>query len=62
MTNDYMVGDMVFIKGDIDHDDPVANEYINKHATIKSYYPPWVEVEFLNGDVHRVMEKNVRKA
>ena len=53
---------MVFIKGDIDHDDPVANEYINKHAIIKSYYPPWIEVEFLNGDIHRVMEKNVRKA
>ena len=57
-----MVGDMIIVCKDTDNDDPVAFEYMNKHATIKAVYPPYLEVEFLNGDVHRVMEKNVRKA
>ena len=61
IPDDYMVGDMVMIHGDLDHDDPVAAEFINKHATIKAFYPPYIEVEFLNGAVHKVMIKNVRK-
>lgn len=59
--NDFMIGDLVLINEDVDHDDPVAQEYANKHAYIKSFFPPYVEVEFLNGDIHKVMIKNIRK-
>ena len=46
---------------DIDHDDPVAEEYSNCHAKILKFYPPFVEVEFLNTDIHRVLIKNIKK-
>lgn len=61
LPHDLMVGDLVLINEDIDHDDPVALEYENKHAYIKAFIPPYAEVEFLNGDIHRVMIKNIRK-
>lgn len=57
----FVVGDRIMIFRDLDHDDPVACKYINKHAIIKAIYPPYLEVEFLNGETHCVLAKNVRE-
>ena len=36
--NDFKIGDLVLIKGDIAHNDPVAAEAINKHGIIHYIY------------------------
>ena len=58
---DFKIGEIIMVTEDHDGDDPVAQEYPNRHATIKGFFPPYVEVEFLNGDIHRVLEKHIRR-
>lgn len=58
--NDFKIGDLVLIKGDIEHDDPVAAEAINKHGIINSFiYPEQVSLTLLNGNKIIVTTKNI---
>jgi len=51
MLNDFKIGDLVLIKGDIEHNDPVAAEAINKHGIIDSFiYPNRINLTLLNGN------------
>lgn len=58
----FQIGDMIIVSQDLDHDDPIAAEYLNKHATILAIHLPYVEVQFLNGDIHSVLFKNIKSA
>lgn len=51
MLNNFKIGDLVLIKGDIEHNDPVAAEAINKHGIIDSFiYTNRVSLTLLNGN------------
>ena len=58
-NNEFKVGDLVIVDKCID--DPVAEVYLNDHATIIDMRPPHIKLQFLNGDIHTVLIDNIRK-
>ena len=59
MNNELMIGDTVIVETCIN--DPVAEEYLNDHATILELRPPYAKIQFLNNDIHTVLITNLRK-
>jgi len=58
-NNEFKVGDLVIVDKCID--DPVAEVYLNDHATIIEMRPPYAKIQFLNNDIHTVLITNLRK-
>ena len=60
MYNDeFKIGDMVIVDKCIN--DPVAEVYLNDHATIIEIRSPYIKLKFLNGDIYTVLIDNIRK-
>ena len=59
--NDFQLGEMVLIAGDIDGDDPSAAELINKHGIIYDMFNNYAILTLLNGQKVQVLIKNLRK-
>ena len=58
-NNNFKIGDLVIIYNAIN--DPVAEEYLNDHGTILEIHPPYVKLQFLNGEIHNVLLKNIKE-